>query len=101
MMIADFDNYPSRNEVREASHAAMVANAIAAWDAGKPGLALAWVGCAPDAIEVHGGAVWMITSLAPTGGNSPRPVRHTVKLTGSPSKCALAAHILTVAGRCG
>lgn len=91
-------NYPTRAEVREASCAEMAAQAIAAWDAGLYGRALAWVNARADEIQVHPreGKVWLRSRAWPESGGSPRPVTVTAALTGNPAKAALAGHILAI-----
>ena len=88
-------DFPTRVQVREASYEEMASKAAMAFDAGRVDVALAWVGFDGWELKyVCGGRVWLHTWRAPTGGNSPRDVKLTAELNGSPAKYAFAPHIL-------
>ena len=86
----------SGKALRATSNDVCIANAIAAWERGEVGMALAWAGIGPDATDVlvAGREVYVRFSSAPSTGGSPRNVVYTSELGKCPVSCALAAHIL-------
>lgn len=70
------------------------AQAVAAWEQGRRGAALLWAGWYWPELEVGPDAVWVVTYHAPTGGNSPKAIKHRSKLATSTVGAALQEAIL-------
>jgi len=97
--IENYDNYPTRTDVRDAPSQDCAERAISCWDRGFTGAALRWAGVNADYLKInlHVGQVFLCGRYAKDGYGE--LFSETSPLATSPVGAALADHILRVQGK--